>query len=182
MKIAARRAGFAVVCVVCSVFSQAQSHGKLQFDLAQIGLLVNGQQVCEDAGRIQDSQSTVVNQIIAAGPKAIPVLIDMLTDTRTANTKEPIICHWGAMTIGDIAFCALTDLFIDPTAGVTVPGAGWDDMLGPTGDVPAWQQLDAYVKKNGRATLQDKWRKVWARYGSQMYWDAEGRCFKLRRA
>jgi hypothetical protein len=176
------RAGFAVVCVACSVFSQAQSNGKLQFDLSQIGMVVNGQQVCEDAGRIQDSQSNVMSQIIAAGPKAIPVLIDMLTDTRSANTKEPIVCYWGAMTIGDIAFCTLTDLFTDSTASVTVPGAGWDDMLGPAGDVPAWQQLDAYVKKKGRTTLQDKWRKVWARYGDQMYWDADARCFKLRHA
>jgi hypothetical protein len=45
-----------------------------------------------------------MDQIIAAGPKAVLILIAMLSDGRIAPTKEPIIGFWQDMTIGDIAF------------------------------------------------------------------------------
>jgi hypothetical protein len=122
-----------------------------------------------------------MEEIIAAGPEAVPVLIGMISDTRMARTQEPIICFWPSMAIGDIAFCTLTDLFTDSTyAKTTVPGAGWDEMLGPAGSRPAWDQLHDFIKKHGRTNLQSKWRKLWNRYRTEMYWDAKERCFKLK--
>ncbi len=153
----------------------------LRFDLSKIGLVVDGRQMCEDKGRLQDYPSKVMNEIIAAGPKAIPVLTDMVTDTRVAKTNEPIICYWPEMTIGDLAFCTLNDLFTDSSGSkTTMPGAGWNEILGPANDRPAWQQLHDYVRKNGRKSLQIKWQKLWSRYKGQFFWDAKERCFKLR--
>lgn len=178
---------FSSICVlIWSAFSSAQSttHPKLDFDLSQIGMVVNGKHICEDKGRLQDSSSKVIEQIIAAGPKSIPILITNITDSRPAQkeTEEPIICYWYGMAIGDVAFCTLLDLFTDSTAGrTTLPGASWTDMLGPdNGRLPASEQFSGFVKTHGRKALQAKWQRLWNRYGNQMYWDAKERCFRLK--
>ena len=103
------RAYLLVFCFLSVVmcYAQATIPKPPHFDLSKIGFMVEGHQVCEDKGRLQDYQSTVMDQIIGAGPKSVPVLIAMLTDTRIANTGEPIICYWPEMAIGDIAFCTL---------------------------------------------------------------------------
>jgi hypothetical protein len=169
------------------VFSHAQSRisSKPGFDLSQIGEVFDGQQICEDVGRMQDYPSKVMDQIISEGPKSIPVLIAMISDTRMAKTREPIICYWGAMSIGDIAFCLLSDLFTETGGSAiggrpTIPGAGWDEMLGPPSDLPALEQLHQYIRKHGRAALQAKWQSLWKKYGDQIVWDPKERCFRLR--
>jgi hypothetical protein len=144
-------------------------------------MVINGEQICNDTGnRLQDFPSSVMDQIIAAGPKAVPVLIRMIADRRMANTKEPLICYWPGMAIGDIAFCLLTDLFIDTGRKTTVPGAGWDDLLGPNNTDPGWEQLHGFIKKHGSSALQAKWRAVWDKYRGQVFWDPKERCFKLK--
>jgi len=156
---------------------------ELHFDLPKIGFVLDGQQICEDKYRLQDYPSKVMDQIIAGGPKSIPVLIEMITDARPAKTEEPIICYWYGMAIGDIAFCTLGDLFTDATHGkTTLPRASWDELLGPAGDQPAPVRFNDFIKKHGRAALQAKWRKLWSKYGSAMYWDPKERCFKLKGA
>ena len=164
--------------------AQTPVHTNLDFDLPQIGMVVDGKPFCEDKGRLQDYPSKVMEQIIAAGPKAIPVLIGKITDPRPAGTKtdEPIICYWYGMAVGDIAFCTLLDLFTDSTGGkTTMPGAGWNGMLGLSDKrLPAWEQYNDFIKKRGRKVIQVKWQKLWSKYGSQMYWDAEERCFRLK--
>src|ERR1700734_2784582 len=95
--------------------------------------------------------------------------------------KEPIICYWGEMTIGDIAFCLLSDLFTDSSyARTTMPGADWNEMLGPSGNLPAWEQLYAFTRKHGTRALQVKWRRLWNKYGAQMSWDPKEQCFRLK--
>jgi hypothetical protein len=181
------RALLVALCFLLSALSHAQAQlaGGHRFDLSQIGAILEGEQICEDVGRMQDWPSKVMDQIIAEGPKSIPILIAMISDTRMAKTREPIICYWGAMSIGDIAFCLLSDLFTE-TGGsaiggrATIPGAGWDEMLGPRGDLPAWEQLHRYIKKQGRAALQAKWQAVWKKYGDRIVWDPKERCFRLR--
>lgn len=122
-----------------------------------------------------------MDQIIAAGPKSVPILIGMLTDARTAETKEPIICYWYGMAIGDIAFCALGDLFTDSTGGrTTMPGAGWNDMLGSDDKRPAWEQFNNFIRKHGRKAVQAKWQTLWNKYRTQIYWDTKEKCFRLR--
>jgi len=161
--------------------AQSAVRSRPRFDLSQIGFVLDGKQICEDKGRLQDYPSKVMDQIIAAGPEAIPVLTGMIADTRMVKTSEPIICYWPGMAIGDIAFCILSDLFTDATyVKTTIPGAGWDDLLGPAGSRPAWDQLHDFIKKRGRSALQTKWRKLWHTYGPQVYWDAKERCFRLK--
>ena len=170
------------LCILFSALCRAQSPaGNLRFDLSKIGMVVGGKQICEDAGRITDYRSQVMEQIVATGPKSVPVLIAMIADVRIAKTKEPIICYWPGMAIGDLAFCVLSDLFTDTSlTKATIPGAGWDDMLGPPGELPAWEQLHQYIRKHGRMALRAKWQKLWDKYGERMFWDQKAGCFRLR--
>ena len=179
------RAFCAALCIstlsASLLHAQPRGQGRAQFDLSQIGFVLNGQQICEDKGRLQDYPSKVMDQIIAAGPKAVPVLIGMIADAREAKTNEPIICFWPGMAIGDIAFCTLSDLFSDSSQGkTTMPGAARDDLLGPAGNRPAWVQLDDYVKKHGRKALQAKWQRLWEQYAKDMSWDQKAKCFRLK--
>jgi hypothetical protein len=158
----------------------ASASQPIHFDLAKIN--GDGSSVCLSKGRIQDpdyNQSKVVDQIIAAGPEAIPVLIGMITDTK--RTKEPIFCFWPYTAIGDIAFTTLTDLFTNPSWDAsTIPGAGWDEMLGK-GDSSGSERLHNFIQKYGRAALQAKWQKIWDAYKSRIYWDSTERCFRLKK-
>jgi|SRR5579872_1188429 len=161
-------------------FAQSKTQEPLRFDLSKIGMVINGEQMCNDTNpRLQDIPSPTMEQIMAGGPRSVPVLIEMLGDRRMAQTKEPIICYWPDMTIGDISFCLLTTLFMDPRGNTTVPGTSWNDMLGRH-DRPAWDQLHWFIKKNGAVALQTKWRRVWARYSRATEWDIKERCFKLK--
>ncbi len=171
------------MCVLVVVSSHAQSTvpSALQFDLSKLGMVINGEQICNDApSRFQDFSTSGMDQIIAAGPKAVPVLIQMIADRRMANTREPLICYWPGMAIGDIAFCLLTDLFTDTAGRTTVPGADWNHLLGPGNTGASWEQLHGFIKNHGSGTLQARWRVVWNRYRGQVFWDPKERCFKLK--
>jgi hypothetical protein len=175
--------GFLLLAAACCAQSTGQKEREddLHFDLTKIGSVFDGRQICEDKYRLQDYPSKVMDQIIAAGPKSVPVLIGMLTDERMARTEEPIICFWGQMAIGDIAFCALEDLFLKGNSNkTTIPGASWNEMLGPSGDLLPFEQLHRFIAKEGRNALQAKWQGLWNRYGSQMFWDSKERCFRLK--
>lgn len=161
--------------------SFAQTAAKqLSFDLSKIGFVLNGEQICEDKGRLQDYPSKVMDEIIAAGPKAVPVLIAMITDAKPVKTNEPVIYYWYGMTVGDLALCLLSDLFSDPSDQRTVPGTYWASMMDAADkNRQAADQLHLFVKRHGRSILQAKWERVWARYQGQVHWDTKDRCFKL---
>jgi hypothetical protein len=161
--------------------SNAQSTAsKLHFDLSKIGMVLDGEQICNDTNpRLQDIPSKMMARIIAGKADSVPVLITLLADQRMAQTNEPILCYWPGMRIGDIAFCLLTSLFMDTQGKTTVPGASWNEMLG-SADKTSWDQLHAFIKKNGTAALQAKWRRLWRKYGSQSSWDERDRCFRLK--
>ena len=162
-------------------YAQSTNRREPQFDLSKIGMVLDGHQICEDKGRLQDYSSSVMNEIIAAGPKSVPVLIGMITDTRMANTEEPIICFWPGMAIGDIAFCTLADLFLNADwTEPTMPGAGWNELLGPDNGMPAWGQLHSFIRMHGRKAVQAKWQKLWDKYRDQIFWDPKEKCFKLK--
>jgi hypothetical protein len=180
-----KRAHLIALCLVFSTLSYARSQvgGDPQFDLTKIGEAEDGKYVCQDVGRLQDWPSPVMDQIIAAGPTAVPILTAMISDARLAR-REPVYCYWPGMAIGDIAFCLLSDLFTDANGSAiggrpTIPGAGWNDILGPPGDLPAPEQLHQYIRKHGRAALQAKWQSLWKKYGDQIVWDPKKMCFKL---
>jgi len=143
---------------------------------------MDGHQICEDKGRLQDYQSKMMDEIVGAGPESIPVLIGMLTDSHVAKTEEPIVCYWPEMAIGDIAFCLLEDLFLNSDwTKTTIPGVSWNDILGPEGNRPAWEQFHSFIRKHGRRTIQLKWQAQWEKYKNQIFWDPKERCFKLKK-
>ena len=164
------------VWLLIAASSVAEStHQRLpQFDLSKLGMVVNGQQICNDTGnRLQDFPSLVADQIIVAGPKAVPILIGMIADRHMAHTREPLICYWPGMAIGDIAFCLLGDMFMDPERKMTVPGADWNDLLSPVNSGAAWEQLHGFIRKYRSAALQVRWLRVWTQYRSQVLWDSK---------
>jgi hypothetical protein len=170
-----------VVALTGISVAQSKTSKQPEFDLSKIGFVVNGDQICEDKGRLQDYPSPVMDEIIAAGPKSVPVLIRMITDPHLLRTNEPIICFWYGMTVGDIALCTLADLFTDASYKGTVPGADWSSMMDPEDkDRPAADQLRLFVKRHGREVIQAKWKRMWARYREQVVWDTKERCFRLK--
>jgi len=65
------------------------------------------------------------------------------------------------MTIGDIAFCVLGDLFLNADwTETTIPGAGWNEMLAADDNLPGWDQLNGFIVKHGRKALQGKWQAL----------------------
>jgi hypothetical protein len=149
------------------------------FDLSK----VNDKPWCEDKGRLQDYPSKTMDQIIAGGKESIPVLISMLTDKRSGHNYE-IICFWGEMSIQEIAYCVLMDLFTDSQwTHFTIPGVSEEYFLGPTNkDEASWSRLREYIHKHGSRSLQRKWEDLWRQYGDRIFWDAKERCFKVAEA
>jgi hypothetical protein len=105
---------------------------------------------------LQDYPSKVMDEIIAAGPKSVPVLIAMTTDSRPVKTNEPIICYWYGATVSDLALCLLADLFSDASDRRTLPGSDWASMMDPEDkERAAADQMHLFVKKHGRAVLHE---------------------------
>jgi hypothetical protein len=133
---------------------------------------------CRAKGRLQDKEyceSKLMDEIVAQGKAAIPILISQLTDPR--ESKEPIYDYWNQMTSGDIAYFILSDLFTD-SDGMTFNMPGLDILEGncQSGREECWRAL---LKKHGRTFIQDRWRKAWRKNRSRIYWDGEARCFRL---
>ena len=169
------------VLIVASTVAESTAQQSRQFDLSKLGMVINGEQTCNDTGnRLQDFPSPTMDQIIAAGPKAIPILIGMIADRHMAQTKEPLICYWPGMAVADIAFCLLSDLFKYPGAKITVPGTSWSDLLSPENSGAAWDQLHGFIRKHGTAALQARWRAVWDQNKGRVFWDPKERCFRLK--
>jgi hypothetical protein len=135
---------------------------------------------CRAKGRFQDKdycESTVMDQILAQGKDAIPILISQISDTRP--TKEPIIDFWGPMTVGDVAYLVLDDLFLDSDWKTqTMPGL---KQIGLDCGASAQQCYQRLLKKHGRNFIQNQWLATWNANKDRVYWDSTARCFKLRR-
>jgi hypothetical protein len=133
---------------------------------------------CMAKGRVQDCSGTVMQQILADGMDAIPILISQLTET--TRTKNEISDYWGGTRSGDVASVVLTDLF-------TTPGAQVTEMPG----VPDWSAVtkgchstaqgcwDEYLRKHGRMAVRQAWLRAWNLHKDRVYWDAQARCFRL---
>src|ERR1700685_1401378 len=66
---------------------------------------------CMAKGRVQDCSGKVMQQILADGKDAIPILISQLT--QTTIKKNQIADYWSGTRSGDVAFVMLVDLFTD---------------------------------------------------------------------
>src|ERR1700722_6792585 len=115
---------------------------------------------CMAKGRVQDCSGKVMQQILADGKDAIPILISQLTET--AITKNQIADYWSGTRSGDVAFVVLNDLFTDAdlhTFGM--PGVpGWSAIQKGCNRaaVACW---DEYLRKHGRMLIRQAWQRAW---------------------
>jgi hypothetical protein len=122
----------------------------------------------------------VTRQVLAAGSRAIPVLISQLTETD--RTKEPSFDFWNNTTSGDVAFILLNDLFTgEDLKSFTMPDVpNWETIMAgcPDNAETCWRK---YIRKNGIQSVQRSWQSAWERNHSRIVWDPESRCFRLHK-
>jgi len=132
---------------------------------------------CHEKGRLQDQgmcQAKVIDQIMAQGKEAVPVLISQITDTR--ELKDPAF-EWNQMTVGDLTNAILEDLFTDSDwKTFNMPGL---ELIRPKCEDSAENCWQMVLKKHGRKFVQDQWLAAWNKNKVRVYWDAEARCFRL---
>jgi hypothetical protein len=133
---------------------------------------------CRMMGRFQDKKycdSKVVDQVVALGKDAIPILIAELTDER--KTKHSVYDLWKYTTAGDIANSLLYDLFTAPDLNMTdLPEL---DALQHDCQKPGEACWRKFVHKKGRKFVQKQWETAWDAHKGDIYWDTEARCFRL---
>jgi hypothetical protein len=167
---------FAVGVVAASegVFVAA-AQGPLHVDLRRIGHVA-------PAGRVQDKDLnphlTVVDQLVAAGPGAIPFLVSKLED----GTPVPghVFDYWVDVRVGDIALVILVDFFMKRDfKTMTVPTLDWYVLL-ERGDPnkPDAELLANYVARHGRRELRQKVERLLEPYAGRFVWDPTELCFK----
>lgn len=133
---------------------------------------------CRAKGRLQDKgycDSRLVDQIVAKGKTAVPILISQITDTRA--TRRPIFDFWHATTAGDVAYFLLNSLFTD-SDWKTFNMPGLDALQDKCKDdsETCWR---LFLKVHGRKFVQDQWLKAWNANKGRIYWDDNSRCFRL---
>ena len=157
---------------VISVAGQKQAIDLLKFDEAP--------GTCHAKGRLQDKEycrSNMMDEIVARGKAAVPLLIQQLTDPRAL--QNPIFDYWNTMTVGDVAYVILFNLFTDSDRKTfNLPGLVEFNKTF-TCDVGAWQCWNDFVRKHGRKFIQDKWSAAWSANQNRAYWDEDARCFRL---
>ena len=136
---------------------------------------------CRAKGRFQDRDycvSRTMDQIVAQGKAAIPILISQLTDER--RTKEPIYDYWRYTTVGDVAMAILNNLFTDSDwTTFTMPGL--ESLVDKAdkcedGAEPCWRR---FLEKHGRKFVQDQWQAAWSANKDRVFWDEKARCFRV---
>jgi hypothetical protein len=132
---------------------------------------------CRAKGRFQDRDyctSAVIDQIVADGKTAIPVLISQITDSRWI--AEPVYDFWPRIRTGELAHFILSGLFVDDTwQKSTMPA------LFPHQDCnePSWVCWDKFRKTHSLKEIQARWMEFWRANQDKIYWDNKARCFRL---
>ena len=134
---------------------------------------------CMAKGRVQDcSSGKVMQQILADGKDAIPILISQLTEA--AITKNQIADYWSGTRSGDVAFVVLNDLFTDTdlhTFGMPrVPDWATVQKGCNRASQTCW---DEYLRKHGRMSVRQAWQRAWGLHKGQIHWDAKAQCFRV---
>lgn len=132
---------------------------------------------CRAKGRFQDReycQSEIMDQIVADGKSAIPVLILQITDSRLI--AEPIYDYWPRIRTGELAYFILGDLFVDDTwQKSTMPPLFPQKRCEESGSV-CWAK---FRKVHSLKNLQSHWMEFWNANKGRIYWDDKARCFRL---
>jgi hypothetical protein len=135
---------------------------------------------CRAKGRFQDRDycgSAVMDQIVADGKSAIPILISQITDARWI--AEPVYDYWPRIRTGELAYFILGNLFLDDT---------WQKSTMPTlfpekrCDEPSWVCWEQFRKTHTLKELQARWMEFWKANEDKIYWDEKARCFRLSNA
>jgi hypothetical protein len=152
--------------------------GRTQAKSAKYPLTQFDNEGCMAKGRVQDCSGAVMQQILADGKNAIPILISQLTET--AKTKKQVADYWSDTRSGDVAFVVLNDLFTESDLRTfEMPGVpDWSTVQkGCNGASKAcW---NAYLHKQGRVSIMRAWQRAWDLQKDQVYWDAKARCFRV---
>ncbi|MGB7436008.1 MAG: hypothetical protein WBR26_23155 [Candidatus Acidiferrum sp.] len=133
---------------------------------------------CRMMGRFQDKEycdSKVVDQVLALGKDAIPILISELTDDR--KTKHSVYDLWKYTTAGDIANSLLSDLFT--ASDLTVAIMPELDPLQRDCEKPGEACWRKFLHKKGRKFVQEQWEAAWNAHKNNIYWDEKARCFRV---
>jgi hypothetical protein len=136
---------------------------------------------CRAKGRFQDRDycaSAVMDEIVADGKSAIPVLISQITDSRWI--AEPVYDFWPRIRAGELAHFILSDLFLDDTWRKSTmpplfPHQDCDDQ-------PAWVCWGNFRKTHNLKDIQTHWMQFWKANQDKLYWDEKARCFRLSSA
>jgi hypothetical protein len=133
--------------------------------------------MCRAKGRFQDRDycgSAVIDQIVADGKSAIPVLISQITDSRWI--AEPVFDYWPRIRTGELAYFILSDLFLDDTWQKSTMPALFprQECNGPSS--VCWEK---FRKTHSLKELQARWMEFWKTNQDKIYWDGKARCFRM---
>lgn len=133
---------------------------------------------CRSKGRVQDREyceSAVIDQIVADGKPAIPILISQITDSRWI--AEPVYDFWPRIRTGELAYFILGDLFLDDTwQKNTMPPLFPEQHC----DDASWVCWAKFREKHSLKDLQSHWMEFWNANNERIYWDDKARCFRLK--
>jgi TonB family protein len=137
----------------------------------------SGAKQCRSKGRFQDRDycsSAVIDQIVADGKSAIPILISQITDPRWID--EPVYDYWPRIRTGELTYFILGDLFLDDTwQKSTMPAL----FPAQNCNEAAWVCWEQFRKTHSLKELQARWIEFWKANQSRIYWDGKARCFRL---
>jgi hypothetical protein len=133
-------------------------------------------------GRVQDVSllpiEPQIQAILNMGSAAVPLLIARISSGRRFKTSPKD--YWPRATEGDVALIILSNLIVDSSGRTTMPDLCWNRILRRRNpDTPAWDLLNQYVSKYGRAALEKQWRDTWSEHGASVVWDPKDRFFRL---
>ena len=115
-----------------------------------------------------------MDQIVADGKSAIPILISQITDSR--RIAEPVYDFWPRIRTGELAYFIPSNLFVDDTwQKSTMPAL----FPRPPCDEPSWVCWEEFRKTHSLKVLQARWMEFWSANQGEIYWDAKARCFRL---
>jgi hypothetical protein len=169
-------------CLALAVFAGAPGFGQKQEQKPKSFPLLNWSGMgCRAKGRLQDRdycRSKIMDQILAQGTDAVPILISQIMDARAL--KEPAFDFWNSMTVGDLAAAILGDLFTDSDwQTFNMPGLERVTLTVCDPKVPAYECWQSIVKEHGRKFIQDQWLAAWNKNKDRVYWDTKAGCFRL---
>lgn len=165
--------------VIASVSVEAVGQSKSARPCDELGISAMHHLVTVKARFQQRPQTAQEQRILKMGKRAIPLLIDCLTDE--TPTREPAFDFWPSTKVQVVAFTLLGELFSDSRGHSTLlEVVTWKDVYAESKDLPEWDAWDAYLRKHGSSEIQRSWSANWSANKRNIYWDSKQDCFRVR--